>query len=117
MNKDTFEWLFVWQLARDVFCDLYNDTISWKDYYLKDQILRATLSISNNIAEWYERQTENELIRFLYIARWSAWEVRSMLLIAKKLNLLWDDKLHKYFESINKISSWIYRRIKTISKS
>jgi four helix bundle protein len=51
MNKDTFESLFVWQTARDLFCDLYNDCAIWKDYYLKDQLLRATLSISNNIAE------------------------------------------------------------------
>lgn len=114
MNKETFESLFVRQLAKDLFCDLYVDCSTWKDYYLKDQLLRAILSISNNIAAWYERQTENELIRFLYIARGSAGEVRSMFLIAKKLNLLWDEKLEKYFESINKISSWIYRRIKTI---
>jgi four helix bundle protein len=46
---------------------------------LKSQIERATISVSNNIAEGFERGTNNELIRFLYIARGSAGEVRSML--------------------------------------
>lgn len=44
-----------------------------------DQIDRASLSISNNIAEGFERGTTNELLAFLYIARGSAGEVRSML--------------------------------------
>ena len=51
----------------------------FRHFYFKDQILRAALSISNNIAEWYESQTEKMKIKFLYISKWSAWEVRSML--------------------------------------
>lgn len=47
--------------------------------------MRATLSISNNIAEGFERETAKEFTRFLYIARGSAGEVRSMLYIAKDL--------------------------------
>lgn len=46
---------------------------------LRDQIERAALSISNNVAEGFERGTTNELLSFLYIARGSAGEVRSML--------------------------------------
>jgi four helix bundle protein len=46
---------------------------------LRDQIERAALSISNNIAEGFERGTTQELLTFLYIARGSAGEVRSML--------------------------------------
>jgi four helix bundle protein len=46
---------------------------------LRDQLERAALSISNNIAEGFERGTTNELLSFLYIARGSAGEVRSML--------------------------------------
>jgi four helix bundle protein len=45
---------------------------------LRDQLERATLSISNNIAEGFERGSTNELLAFLYIARGSAGEVRSM---------------------------------------
>src|SRR5258708_17967350 len=46
---------------------------------LRDQIERAAVSVSNNIAEGFERGTTNELLMFLYIARGSAGEVRSML--------------------------------------
>ena len=48
---------------------------------LRDQIERAALSVSNNIAEGYERGTSEELLTFLYYARGSAGEVRSMLAI------------------------------------
>jgi four helix bundle protein len=46
---------------------------------LRDQLERAALSVSNNIAEGFERGSTNELLAFLYIARGSAGEVRSML--------------------------------------
>ena len=46
---------------------------------LRDQIERAVLSISNNVAEGHERGTTEELLTFLYYARGSAGEVRSML--------------------------------------
>jgi four helix bundle protein len=52
----------------------------WKGgWSLRDQIERAALSVLNNIAEGFERGTTNELLAFLYIARGSAGEVRSML--------------------------------------
>ncbi len=46
---------------------------------LQDQLEGAALSVSNNIAEGFERGTTNELLAFIYIARGSAGEVRSML--------------------------------------
>ena len=46
---------------------------------LRDQIERAALSVSNNIAEGFERGTTQELLTFPYIARGWAGEVRSML--------------------------------------
>ena len=52
---------------------------------LRDQLQRAVLSISNNIAEGFERGTTDELVWFLYIARGSAGEVRNALLLARKL--------------------------------
>lgn len=47
----------------------------------RDQLDRAALSVSNNIAEGFERGTTNELLQFIYIARGSAGEVRSMLTV------------------------------------
>jgi four helix bundle protein len=50
----------------------------------KSQLERAALSISNNIAEGFERGSTTELINFLYIARGSAGECRSMLRLCEE---------------------------------
>jgi four helix bundle protein len=77
-----FEDLPVWQEAIRLAEGVYNMTESkaWRSSpSLRDQIERAALSVSNNIAEGFERGTTKELLAFLYIARGSAGEVRSML--------------------------------------
>ncbi len=77
-----FEDLPVWQdsirLAEgcEDFILAAKDKITWSK---RDQIDRCSLSVSNNIAEGFERGTTNELLAFLYIARGSAGETRSML--------------------------------------
>ena len=77
-----FEDLPVWQEAIRLaegcedFLELAGKRITWSK---RDQLDRASLSVSNNIAEGFERGTTNELLAFLYIARGSAGEVRSML--------------------------------------
>src|SRR5436190_2099986 len=82
MTYKNFEDLPVWQEAIQLAEGINNMTEDprWKaSYSLRDQIERACLSISNNIAEGFERGTTNELLNFLYIARGSAGETRSML--------------------------------------
>jgi four helix bundle protein len=82
-----FEDLPVWQTA----AELYDRTDDFLDrapprlrHSFRDQLERAALSVSNNIAEGFERGTTNELLAFLYIARGSAGEVRSMLTLASR---------------------------------
>ncbi len=82
MTYSRFEDLPVWTEAIRLAEDVYNMTESrdWRgSHSLRDQLERAALSVSNNIAEGFERGTTNELLAFLYIARGSAGEVRSML--------------------------------------
>jgi four helix bundle protein len=82
MKYDRFEDLPVWkdaiELARRIYT-LTEHTLFKRRYSLRDQIERAAVSVSNNIAEGFERGTMKELLTFLYIARGSAGEVRSML--------------------------------------
>ena len=77
-----FEELPVWReamrLAHEVY-DMIEANEKLFSFSLRDQLERATLSVSNNIAEGFERGTTNELLSFIYIARGSAGEVRSML--------------------------------------
>lgn len=90
MQYRRFEDLPVWNDAADFAVQIYKFTATEQfrhHYGLRDQIERAALSVSNNIAEGFERGSTNELLAFLYIASGSAGEVRSIL----KVLLLWDD--------------------------
>jgi len=82
MTYQRFEDLPVWKeairLAHGVF-DLTENPKFKIGYSLRDQIERSTMSISDNVAEGFERGTTNELLAFLYIARGSAGETRSKL--------------------------------------
>ena len=88
MKYDRFEDLPVWQAAADLAVQVF----AWSSHEwfrgkgdLSNQVQRAALSVSNNIAEGFERGTTNELIAYLYIARGSAGEVRSMLAVMKRM--------------------------------
>ena len=81
MRYKRFEDLPVWNSAIELAVAVYALTSrpQFKSHYsLKDQLERAAVSVSNNIAEGFERGTNNELLMFLYIARGSSGEVRSM---------------------------------------
>ena len=83
-----FEDLPVWQDALFLAGEVYKLTALSpldKNYGLKDQLERATVSISNNIAEGFERGTTNELLYFLYVAKGSAGEARSMFCLINRL--------------------------------
>jgi four helix bundle protein len=87
MTYKRFEDLPVWQaadsLARRVY-DLVDDRVFSNKGDVRNQLQRAALSISLNIAEGFERGTKNELLNFLYIARGSAGEVRAALRFCEK---------------------------------
>ena len=87
MTYSRFEELPVWQEAIRLAETIYDMTESkeWRtSRSFRDQLERAALSVSNNIAEGFERGTTNELLAFLYIARGSAGEVRSMLCLLER---------------------------------
>ena len=90
MKYKRFEDLPVWNAAIDLAVEVY--ALTSKPEFaphpgLRDQIERAAVSVSNNIAEGFERGTNNELLMFLYISRGSAGEVRSMLCLFERLPL------------------------------
>ncbi len=82
---DHFSDLKIWIAAKEIYLEIFKMFDSYKDYFFRSQILRATLSISNNIAEGFGRRSKREFIQFLMISKGSCNEVESMLLIAKDL--------------------------------
>ena len=88
MKYSRFEELPVWKDAIDLAVAVYAFTTSAAfkgKYSLRDQLERATVSVSNNVAEGFERGTTNELLSFLYISRGSCGEVRSMLSLLERI--------------------------------
>ncbi len=88
MGYKRFEELPVWQSAVELALKIFAlaSSSDWRaPSGLRNQLERAVLSISNNIAEGFERGTNQELLTFLYIARGSTGEVRSMLCVLERL--------------------------------
>lgn len=89
MTYERFEDLPVWQKAAELY-ELTEELLENHGFKatsgFRDQLDRAALSVSNNIAEGFERGTTNELLQFIYIARGSAGEVRSMLTVKSRRN-------------------------------
>jgi len=83
-----FEDLIAWQKSQDIAVCIYNEFNQLKDFGFKDQIRRSVVSISNNIAEGFERSSKAHFKRFLYIALSSCSEVKSILYLAERLNYI-----------------------------
>jgi four helix bundle protein len=116
MKYERFEQLPVWQAGIQLAVQTYALTSKpdfRRHHSLRDQIERAAVSVSNNIAEGFERGTNQELLTFLYIARGSAGEVRSMLCLLERMsdfcNLESEIRnLQQRAESISKqLGAWI----------
>ncbi|MBC2601236.1 four helix bundle protein [Puniceicoccus vermicola] len=83
-----FEEMEVWQNAQDLAVDVYEDFSNCRDFTFIDQIKRAAVSVSNNIAEGAERSTKADFARFLDIGKGSSGEVRSMYRLAERLKFV-----------------------------
>lgn len=117
---NSFEEITSWQKAREFNKKIYlitENILFKKDYDLVRQIRRASISVSSNIAEGYERNSDKELIHFLYIAKASAGEVRSQLYLAFDLNYITEEDFSDLFENISNISKLISGFIKYLNKS
>lgn len=120
MSFGKLEEILVWQQSIDLATEIYslckcNDKLS-KDYSLCDQIKRASVSISSNIAEGYERSHSKEFIRFLYISKGSCGELRSQLYIILKLGWISNQEFENINEKCLSISKQLMSLIKNIYK-
>jgi four helix bundle protein len=88
---ESFEELEVWKLAMDLCTEVYsitNQDAFSKDFGLKDQIRRSSVSVPSNIAEGHERDSKNQFIYFLTIAKGSCGELTTQLMIARNLKYI-----------------------------
>jgi len=79
---EIFEDLHVWKDGRELANRIYGlvrEEPFSKDFALRNQIVKAAISVPSNIAEGFERDSDREFVRFLYFSKGSAGEVRSQL--------------------------------------
>lgn len=114
MKIKTFEEILVWQKSTELFSCVYREVSDSKLYFLRDQLLRAVLSISNNIAEGFERESKKDFKKFLFIAKGSCAESRSMLYLIKKERIIPVKKCDKLIEDTTEISKMLSGFIKKL---
>ena len=111
---EKFEDIIAWQKANSIAIKIYKIFCDSNDYGFKDQIQRAGVSISNNIAEGFERMGDKEFKKFLYIAKGYCAEVRSMLYIGLKLNYLTKNQFNDLYYLSVEISKLLSGFIKKL---
>lgn len=109
-----FEDIVAWQKSKQLSLEIYELCSSIKDYGFKDQIQRAAVSVMNNIAEGFERKSNNEFRQFLYIAKGSCGETKSMLILAQELGYLDTAKAKNLIGLTEEISKMLYGLIKSL---
>ena len=116
MKFERFEDVPVWKDGVGLAVEVFRMTEDRRFRYKGDianQLQRAALSVSNNIAEGFERGTTQELITFLYYARGSAGEVRSILSVVERMECFNDLKseisnLKSTAESVSRqVRGWV----------
>lgn len=115
MAIQKFEDIIGWQKSQDFAVEIYSTFINLKDYGFKDQICRAVVSVSNNIAEGFDRRTDADFARFVYMAIGSCSEVKSMLYLASRLNFIEKAKADNLINQANQISKILRGLIKSLN--
>ncbi len=117
---NSFEDLFIWQKAVEFAKEIYLLTERDRlrtDFGLKNQMRDAAVSISTNIAEGFERRSRKEYLNFLNIAKASAGESRSLLVIASEVGYLDQSELNIIREKAKFLSGSITNHMNSISRS
>jgi four helix bundle protein len=119
-QSQSFEELECWRLARELANCVYELTRCGsvnKDYGYVDQIRRASISVMNNIAEGHEKGSNKDFVKFLYIARGSAGEVRSMLYIGHDQSYINDENYQHAKKLAVDVSKTCYGLIRYLSRN
>ena len=118
MKYARFEDLPVWKTAIELAIGVYalTETDNFKGKAsLRDQLERAAVSVSNNIAEGFERGTTQELLTFIYISRGSAGETRSMLHLLDRMPAF--SNLKSQISNLRSIAESISRQLRAWADS
>ncbi len=116
MAYQNFKELRVWQEAKGLAVTIYKTTSDGKlskDFGLRDQLQRSSISIASNIAEGYERNSNAEFARFLFISKGSLAELRTQIDIAKDIGYISQEKYGNLEDHCNKIGAMLTKLIQS----
>ncbi|MCD6345799.1 MAG: four helix bundle protein [Bacteroidales bacterium] len=116
MSYRGFEDLEVWRRSKDLTIRLYKELKATHDFAMKDQMIRASISIASNIAEGYERRSDKEFIRFLQYSKGSAAELKTQLLIAAQSQTITKKSATHLAQETTEIASMLEGLVKAIRK-
>ena len=105
-----FEDLLAWQESRSLVKSVYrltSDGALAKDFGMRDQIQRASVSVMTNIAEGFDCESTAEFARFLGIARRSAVEVQSLLYVALDVGYITQEIFRAHYDQAKKCKALI----------
>ena len=117
---ESFEDIKVWQLSQELALEVYQFSTKEKfhsDFDLARQMRRAAVSVPSNIAEGFERKSNKEFARFLYISKGSVGELRSQLYLARELKYV-NEKVYKHIiEKCVQVSKMLGSLIKYLNQN
>ena len=116
----SFEDIEAWQRSRVLTTSIYKITSQGtfaKDFGLRNQIRKASVSIMSNIAEGFERSGTKEFIQFLATAKGAAGEVRAQLYVALGQGYVDQSIFDDLSQSITKVSMMLSGLIKYLSRT
>ena len=119
MKIKRFEELKIWKLALEITKEIYDLTNKKKfskDFKLRDQIRSAIISVSSNIVEGFEKNNNNEFIRFLKIAKGSTGEARNQLYIALIVGYINQKEFNKVNKELENLANQIGKLISYLEK-
>ena len=109
-----FEDLRVWQVSRQVAGAIYGitrDDAFSRDFGLRDQIRRASVSISSNMAEGFSRRSNKEFVQFLFVAKGSVAEVQSQLYVALDQEYISLERFEEIYAQLESVAKQVSRLI------
>jgi four helix bundle protein len=115
MKIEKFEDILAWQKSKELTLLIYKLFKNNRNFAFKDQIQRATTSIMNNIAEGFERKGDREFKQFLFMAKGSCGETRSMLYLALELKYVSKNDFIKLYNLSLEVSKILSGLIKSLS--
>ena len=114
-SNKSFEDLYVWQLSMQLYEEIHALFKKNNDFVFRDQICRSSLSIPSNIAEGFERSSNKEFIRFLFIAKGSCGELRTQIILARNIKYISQEEANDLMQKAIRVSKMLAGLIKTRS--